>query len=483
MGNIGMSGPIKRDKKRLYISLRWVATLSAAGLVAITTTVISLTYEHSMRLALALDAQTQLVLESRNLAITSSTALLGEFPELTLVPLVKEIIDGRPEFVDAVITNHEEKIMGSTDTRKIGKAWQKPQGLQPLENPAQLQPGERLSQSPTIIMAECPIHWGNDSNLGTVAIVLDKSFIEAKIMATRKAQLTVAGGLLSGAVILTALLMSILFRPITHLRQGLNKIRKGDLDSPMRIKSFTELGMLGNTVNQMAEELKTSQNLSKAQEQELLDTQKEVITTLGQVVESRSSETANHTVRVGNMSYELAILAGLSEAEADLIRVASPMHDVGKIGIPDEVLNKPGKYTNAEYKIMQNHPDIGYNILKKSEREVLKAAAIIAHEHHERWDGNGYPQKIHGKEIHIYGRIVGIVDVFDALFSNRVYRNALPLEKVLEIIKEGRGTHFDPKLCTLFLNNIPKFLAVAEQYFDPPLEEKAPAVEQVPVHS
>ena len=341
--------------------------------------------------------------------------------------------------------------------------------------------GEKLSQSDKAIMVECPIHLDKESNLGWVAIVLDKGFIEAKVLANRQALLTIAMVLLASAIILTAILMSLLFRPLSLLRAGLNRIGRGDLDSPMQIKDFTELGMLGNTVNKMASELKTSQNLAKANEQEIIDTQKEVITTLGQVVESRSSETANHTLRVGDMSYELALLAGIPEAEAELIRMASPMHDVGKIGIPDSILNKPGKLTDEEYKTMQDHPDIGFNILNKSERTVFKAAAIIAHQHHEKWNGTGYPQKIKGEEIHIYGRIVGLVDVFDAIFSDRVYRKAMPLDKVLNIMREDTGHHFDPHLGKLFLDNLPKFLAITERYQDAAKKVAAPSTKRVSV--
>lgn len=456
----------KTGKKGFFISLRWVATFSAASLVAITVAVVAYANERNMREALINEAQTQLVLEARNLAITSSTALLGEFPELILAPLVKDILNERPEILEVVITNHESKIQGSTDTREIGTVWKKPENLIGLEDFSMLAVGEKLSQSQNIIMVECPIHLDNESELGWVAIVLDKKFIESKILATRKTLITIAAGLLAIAMLVTSGLMSLLFRPISRLREGLNRIGQGDLESPMRINDFTELGLLGHSVNNMAAELKTSQNLAEAQEQEVINTQKEVIVTLGQVVESRSSETANHTIRVGDMSYELAILAGLPDDEAELIRMASPMHDVGKIGIPDSVLNKPGKFTDEERTIMEAHPDIGFSILNKSERSVFKAAAIIAHQHHERWDGKGYPQQIKGENIHIYGRIVGLVDVFDAIFSNRVYRKAMPLEKVLKIMQEEIGHHFEPRLGELFMKNLPKFLAIAEQYED-----------------
>ncbi len=471
MRNVSTGDSINLGKKKVVISLRSLATIAAASLVAITVSVIAYTNELSMRKALIHETQTQLVLEARNLAITSSSALLDEFPELTLTPLVKDILKARPEIIEVVITNHQGEIKGSPDIRSIGTIWQKPGYLVPVEHSSNLKTDEKLSDSNEIIMVECPIHFDLESDLGWVSIILDKSFIEAKIQASRNALLKIAAILLLVAITLTSVLMSILFRPISMLRDGLQRIGEGDLDSPMRIKDITELGMLGTSVNILASDLKASQNLAKAHEQEVINTQKEVITTLGQVVESRSSETANHTLRVGDMSYELALLAGLHKDEAELIRMASPMHDVGKIGIPDNVLNKPGKLTDEEYETMQKHPSIGYNILNKSEREVFKAAAIIAHQHHERWDGKGYPNKIQGENIHIYGRIVGLVDVFDAIFSDRVYRKAMPLEKALKIMTEETGHHFDPRLGELFLSNLPKFLAIAEKYGDMSIDQ------------
>jgi len=195
---------------------------------------------------------------------------------------------------------------------------------------------------------------------------------------------------------------------------------------------------------------------------EIIDTQREVIHTLGEVVESRSQETANHVKRVGRHSYLLALLAGLDEREASLLRMAAPLHDVGKIGIPDAILNKPGKLTDRERQIMQTHAEIGYMILGNSMRPVFKAASIVSHEHHERWDGGGYPQGLAGEDIHIYGRIVGLVDVFDALRHERVYKPALPLDECVGIIREESGRHFDPHLVDLFLDHLDAFTAEDE---------------------
>ncbi len=455
---------------RRFISLRLIASLAAASLVSVTVVISAWVNEHNMRSALVEGAQTQLVLEARNLAITSAEALLSDFPELTLIPLVRDMVAGRPEILDVVITDHEGLIQGARESRDIGTAWERPADLPPASAAPAVARGEALGESAGALLVECPIRYGQESELGRVLIVLDKGFIEAKIARSRAKLLSIALALLVVAVVLTAVVMSHLFRPVSLLKEGLQRIGQGNLDSPMHIRDFTELGMLADSVNTMASDLKASRKLARARELEVVETQKEIITTLGQVVESRSSETANHTIRVGDMSYELALLAGLSEQEAEMIRIASPMHDVGKIGIPDDILNKRGKLTAEEYDRMKDHAAIGYNILNKSSRAVFKTSAIIAYEHHERWDGKGYPRGLKGKEIHIHGRIVGLVDVFDAIFSDRVYRKAMPLDKALAIIREEAGHHFDPRLAKLFLDNLPRFLAISERYEDWPIE-------------
>jgi response regulator RpfG family c-di-GMP phosphodiesterase len=191
---------------------------------------------------------------------------------------------------------------------------------------------------------------------------------------------------------------------------------------------------------------------------ELHATQKEIIYVMGTIAEEHSKETGLHIKRVASYSFLLAKLAGLDLKEAILLRDVSPMHDIGKLGIPDAILNKPGRFTDEEFSIMKKHTTIGYNMLSHSKRKLLKTAAIVAYEHHERWDGTGYPRKLKGEEIHIYGRITAIVDVFDALASDRVYKKAWPLEKILKLLKEEKGKQFDPQLIQLFLDNIDRFL-------------------------
>ncbi|NKF51455.1 DUF3369 domain-containing protein [Shewanella sp. WXL01] len=202
--------------------------------------------------------------------------------------------------------------------------------------------------------------------------------------------------------------------------------------------------------------------------QEVEDTQSELILRLGDVVESRSKEAANHVKRMAEYSYELAILAGLTEYQADLLKHASPMHDVGKISTPDAVLLKPGKLDDDEWKIMQQHPQIGYQILESSDRPILKAAATISLQHHEKYDGSGYPNGLKGDDIHIYARIVAIADVYDALTHKRCYKEAWALDDVLEEMKRCSGTHFDPHLLALFIDNIDIFERIRLHWQDVP---------------
>ncbi|SEO23675.1 HD domain-containing phosphohydrolase [Paenibacillus sp. OV219] len=200
--------------------------------------------------------------------------------------------------------------------------------------------------------------------------------------------------------------------------------------------------------------------------EEIVATQREIIFTMGEIGESRSKETGNHVKRVAEYSYILALGYGLSQEEAELLKLVSPMHDIGKVAIPDSVLNKPGKLTEEEFEQMKNHTTIGYNLLKNSDRELLKTAAIVAYEHHEKWNGTGYPQGLKGEEIHLYGRITAIADVFDALGSERVYKKAWELERILILFNEERDRHFEARLVDVLNEQLPAILDIRNRYRD-----------------
>ena len=197
---------------------------------------------------------------------------------------------------------------------------------------------------------------------------------------------------------------------------------------------------------------------------EVIETQKEVIFTLAEVVEGHSKETANHIRRVAAVSSMLAKALGLNEHQIEMVRLASPMHDIGKVTTPDSILKKPGKLTADEYEIMKDHALAGYNIFKQSSRELMSIAGIIAHEHHEKWNGRGYPRGLKGDEIHIYGRITALADVTDALANKRCYKDVWPLEKIISLLHEERGEHFDPQLVDLFLEEIETFKQIQREY-------------------
>lgn len=199
---------------------------------------------------------------------------------------------------------------------------------------------------------------------------------------------------------------------------------------------------------------------------EIEETQKEILYTLGEVTEARSEETGFHVKRVSKYCEILGEEYGLSRREIMLLIHSTPIHDIGKIAIPDNILLKPGKLTPEEFNIIKTHTTIGYNLLRNSKREILKAAAIVAHEHHERFDGKGYPRGLEGEEIHIYGRIAAIADVFDALGSPRVYKKAWIINDILKYFREEQGKHFDPQLVDILFDNLDRFLEIKEKYSD-----------------
>ncbi len=201
---------------------------------------------------------------------------------------------------------------------------------------------------------------------------------------------------------------------------------------------------------------------------EMAKTQREIMWTLSEVVESRSRETAYHVVRVGEYARVLSRSYGLSEEEVEVITTAAPMHDVGKIAIPDAILSKPGRLTDEEREIMKRHTVVGKEILGSSLRPLLRAASVIAFEHHERWDGKGYPLGKAGADISLSGRIVSMCDVFDALYTKRVYKEAWPLDKVLDLFRAESGGAFEPRLVEILLERVDDFLAITERFEDSP---------------
>lgn len=232
----------------------------------------------------------------------------------------------------------------------------------------------------------------------------------------------------------------------------------------MRVRNLLEV--------QLSREMLRSQNKTlekRVQErtQELFQTQLEIIKRLGLAAEYRDNETGLHIVRMSQISALLAKAAGLDDVEAEMVLNASPMHDIGKIGIPDHILLKPGKLNSEEWVTMQTHTTIGARILSGHHSSLLEMACEIALTHHEKWDGSGYPKGLKGNDIPLTGRIVALADVFDALTSERPYKHAWTARDAVTLIKEDSGKHFDPRLVEQFLSLLPEIVAIKEKYAEP----------------
>lgn len=211
--------------------------------------------------------------------------------------------------------------------------------------------------------------------------------------------------------------------------------------------------------------------IKEKEEKEFLEieldlSQKEVIYKLSEIVEARSKETGNHVRRVANYSKILALGYGLGAEEAAELKMASPIHDVGKVAVPDSILHKPGKLTDEEFDIMKSHTTVGHQILNQSKRKIFQNGAIVAHEHHEKYDGSGYPRGLKGEEIHLYGRLTAVADVFDALSFDRVYKKAWKEKEVLEFMRGQSGKHFDPKVIEVFFENLDQLREVKDKFKD-----------------
>lgn len=244
---------------------------------------------------------------------------------------------------------------------------------------------------------------------------------------------------------------------------GLDYINKPFQFEEVKARVSTHL-KLKSYQNEMAK--KVAEGIEKISHlnQEIIDTQRELIFTMGEICETRSHETGQHVKRVAEYSHLLARLYGCEEV--DLIQQASPMHDVGKVAIADSILHKPDKLTPEEWRTMRTHTTLGFSMLSVSKRPLLQMAATIALEHHERWDGLGYPNGLAGEGISLAARITAIADVFDALGSVRCYKSAWELPEILNYLRGQRGKHFDPTLLDLFFKHLDEFLAIRARFKD-----------------
>ena len=210
--------------------------------------------------------------------------------------------------------------------------------------------------------------------------------------------------------------------------------------------------------------IQTHLKLKYFEERKLEQTELELVYMMSTLADKHCEETSGHVERVAEYSHLLARLLGYGPEQAELIKKASAMHDIGKVTTPDAILHKPGKHTNEEFEIMKEHAQAGYEILYNSKLPLMQVASIIAHQHHEKWDGSGYPRGLKGKEIHILGRIVALADVLDALSSSRKYKKGWDLEDIFAFLTSQSGKHFDPRLIDLFMDNFGLFLEIRDKY-------------------
>ena len=249
------------------------------------------------------------------------------------------------------------------------------------------------------------------------------------------------------AVPVSFIISSSISSPLIKLKNIMDEAQSGKLDVKLTDNNSDEIAEIATGFNDMISSIRL---LIK----DNIDTQNEIVFKLGAVTEARSQETGNHIIRVAYYSKLIAMKLGVSEEDADILKMASTLHDIGKISIPDRVLLKPGKLTQEEFEIMKTHTVIGYDILSNSNKPILKIASKIAHEHHEKYNGTGYPRGISGDEIGVYSKIVALADVFDALGTERVYKRKWEWNKIIDYIKEQSGKQFDPRIVDIFLANL-----------------------------
>ncbi|RKX87864.1 MAG: hypothetical protein DRP58_01825 [Spirochaetes bacterium] len=270
--------------------------------------------------------------------------------------------------------------------------------------------------------------------------------------------------LISLIVIIVILIMylGIMLGPIQRVRKAIHNITTyKDFSRKVRIEYPDEIGELAFDFNDMTSNLDLAYKKLKKHavdeaiaKKEIFIREKETLNVLGNASDYKDPETGAHIARVSNYSLLISKALGQDIAIQDLLYHTAPLHDIGKLGIPDSILLKAGKLTEEEFFIIKTHTTIGFNILKNSSSKYLKAGAVIAKTHHERFDGSGYPNGLKGTDIPVFGRIVSIADVFDALTTKRPYKEAWPFEKTMDFIMDNRGNHFDPDMANLFFQNL-----------------------------
>lgn len=264
------------------------------------------------------------------------------------------------------------------------------------------------------------------------------------------------------------ILVGLVIRPVERLTTAIMSISTTrDFTRRVLVEQVDEIGMLANEFNNLVHRVqqdqqqleRTARHEADAREM-AIQREEETLSILGRVADFRDEETGRHQKRIGHVSALFATYLGMTVEEQKKLLYSAPLHDIGKIGIPDAILQKPDSLTTEEFEIMKQHPLIGYELLKDTRGKYLAEGATIALTHHERWDGSGYPAGLSGNDIPRSGRIVAIADVVDALFSSRVYKKPWTVSAVMDHVREQRGKHFDPELVDILLDHQDLFLQV-----------------------
>ena len=251
------------------------------------------------------------------------------------------------------------------------------------------------------------------------------------------------------------------------LKMGARDFVSKPFDAEELLARVRNLAEIRSSQANLRQQNRTLESHVRERTREINETRLEIIRRLGRAAEFRDNETGLHIIRMSKISQIVGRAAGMCEEEAELLLNASPMHDIGKIGIPDRILLKPGKLDTDEWKVMMSHARIGADLLDGHDAPLLSMARDIALTHHEKWDGTGYPRGLQTEEIPLVGRVVALADVFDALTSARPYKQAWPVEQALEHIRSQRGLHFDPYLTDVFMDCLGDVRAVCQQFAEP----------------
>jgi response regulator RpfG family c-di-GMP phosphodiesterase len=302
----------------------------------------------------------------------------------------------------------------------------------------------------------------------TIAVTDSRASYFSDIQGILRINVLILVAAVLGAAALAAVYLGYLVGPIERLEKTIERISEtGDLSCRAEVEYSDEIGLLAHRFNSLIgalqkrdAELEETNRAERRAHETAVQREIETLFLLGKISDYNDLTTGEHLSRIGTLSAHFSAILGQSEEERNSIRNSSPLHDIGKIAIPDAILLKPGKLTDEEFEVIKRHTVLGHELLKNCQSQYLAEGALIALTHHEKWDGGGYPRGLAGTDIPIQGRIVSVVDVFDALTSDRPYKQAWPVDRALDFIVSQRGAHFDPELVDLFKDRFQEFASL-----------------------